>query len=208
MASSNGSNQAEAVNPDNGSDGEGDVDKLVMNTFFPEQPDGVLVEVGAASPDYLSIGKSFRALGWRVISIEPNPVFAARHRILGHDVQEYACGEEDCDDIPFFIVEAKNLDSKYRGGNISYESFSSLGIRGDFKALYDRMADRFTVRQIMVGQRRLDTILDSIRGLEKVDILSIDIEGWELECLRAFSFNRFNPKVLIIEDYFGKTEID
>ncbi|MEA5390271.1 FkbM family methyltransferase [Cyanobium gracile UHCC 0139] len=187
---------------------EGNVDVLIRDTFFPDVSSGVLVEVGAASPDFLSLGNSFRGCGWRVISVEPNPIFVEQHRSLGHEIQEFACGEEDRDDVPFFLAEAKNLGFQYRGGEISYESFSSLGIRGDFKKLFDTMADRFTTREIKVRQRRLSTILNDIDGLDAVDVLCIDTEGWELECLKGYPFERFQPKVLIIEDLFGGTEID
>ena len=52
---------------------EGDVDKLVRDTFFPgEESKGVFVDVGAARPDYLSVSASFRASGWRVIAVDPN----------------------------------------------------------------------------------------------------------------------------------------
>jgi len=187
---------------------EGDVDVLVRDTFFPDVASGVLVEVGAASPDFLSLGNSFRGCGWRVISVEPNPIFAEKHRALGHEIQEFACGEEDRDDVPFFLAQAKNLGFQYRGGEISYESFSSLGIRGDFKKLFDTLADRFTTQEIRVKQRRLETILEAIEDLAQVDILCIDTEGWELECVKGFPFDRFKPKALIIEDFFGRTEID
>ncbi|MCT0214612.1 FkbM family methyltransferase [Synechococcus sp. CS-1326] len=159
-------------------------------------------------PDYLSLGNSFRKCGWRVISIEPNPIFAEKHRERGHEIHEFACGESDCEDVPFTLAQARSLGSKYRGGDISYESFSSLGIRGKFKKLFDTMANRFTTREIRVRQRRLDTILGAIDGLSEVDILCIDTEGWELECLKGFSFERFHPKALIIEDLFGLTEVD
>lgn len=187
---------------------EGGVDVLVRDTFFPDVSSGILVEVGAASPDFLSLGNSFRGCGWRVISVEPNPIFAEKHRAIGHEIQEFACGEEDQDDVPFFLAEARNLGYQYRGGDISYESFSSLGIRGDFRKLFDTMADRFTTREIKVRKRRLETILDAIDGLCSVDILCIDTEGWELECLKGFPFDRFKPKVLIIEDLFGGREIE
>ncbi len=187
---------------------EGGVDVLVRDTFFPDVVSGVLVEVGAASPDFLSLGNSFRSCGWRVISVEPNPIFAEQHRALGHEIQEFACGEEDRDEVPFFLAQAKNLGFQYRGGEISYESFSSLGIRGDFKKLFDTMADRFTTREIRVRQRRLETILAAIDRLDAVDVLCIDTEGWELECLKGYPFERLQPKVLIIEDLFGGTEID
>jgi hypothetical protein len=59
---------------------EHDIDILVHRTFFPYAPTGVLVEVGAGRPDYLSISASYRMLGWKIISVEPNPEFCALHR--------------------------------------------------------------------------------------------------------------------------------
>ena len=40
------------------------------------------------------------------------------------------------------------------------------------------------------------------RTLEGVDIVSIDVEGWELEVLRGFSVERYRPKVTIVENVF------
>ena len=46
---------------------EHDVDRLVRDAFFAKAASGVLVKVGAARPDYLSISASYRALDWKVI---------------------------------------------------------------------------------------------------------------------------------------------
>jgi FkbM family methyltransferase len=187
---------------------EGNVDRLVRECFFPDGYRGVMVEIGAASPDFLSLGNSFLKAGWRVLSVEPNPIFAEQHRKLGHEIHEYACSQEDRDDVSFTLVEARNLEFEYKGGKISFESFSSLGIRDDFRKLFSGMEGRFATREIKVKTRRLDTILDGIVDLPPVDIVAIDTEGWELECLKGFSLDRFAPKVLIIEDLFGRTALD
>ncbi len=54
---------------------EGNVDLIVKAAFFPDVDDGLIVDVGAAHPNYLSISASFRKSGWRVIAIDPNPHF-------------------------------------------------------------------------------------------------------------------------------------
>ena len=51
---------------------EHDVDKVVREAFFSGRTSGVLVELGAARPDYLSISASYRTLVWKIVSIEPN----------------------------------------------------------------------------------------------------------------------------------------
>ena len=184
---------------------EGDVDLVVRAEFFPCKTNGVLLEVGAAKPNYLSIGASFREVGWRVISVEPNPEFADMHRALGHEIYEYACAEEDRDHVDFVVAKGKDLE--YGGGRIGYELFSSLGIRGKYQELLDKLHDRFTLETIRVKTRRLDTILSLVCGVNQLDVLSIDVEGWEMECLRGFSFGALAPKVAIVENLFRDADL-
>jgi|ERR1035441_9223207 hypothetical protein len=100
---------------------EKDIDRVVREAFFPDGTSGVLVEVGAARPDYLSISASFRERGWKIIAVEPNPEFCALHRANGHYVLQYACSDEDKDNVDFFVVDSNGAD--YLGGKVSFESF-------------------------------------------------------------------------------------
>lgn len=106
--------------------GEGELDRIVYEHFFPAAPTGVFVDVGAARPDFLSMSALYRELGWRVIAIEPNPVFCEAQRAAGHEVLEYACGDRDEDDVDFEIVDLHG--AVYEGGPVSFESFSSLHV--------------------------------------------------------------------------------
>lgn len=182
---------------------EQDVDQKVLSAFFRKSDfRGVFVEVGAARPDYLSISAGFRANGWKIVAIEPNPDFCAAHRALGHDVLQYACGDSDKDDVEFFIVDSKGVD--YLGGNVSFESFSSLGIRDEFAELHETVKEKTNIQTVRVKLRRLDTILaEHEPGLDHVDVLAIDVEGWELEVLRGFSMRKYDPKIVILENLFN-----
>ena len=180
---------------------EKDVDVVVQGRFFPGEGRGVLVEVGAAKPDYLSIGASFRKLGWTVIPVEPNPDFCAMHRALGHQVLEYACGEDDRDNVEFYVVDSN--EAEYLGGRVSAESFSSLGIRGEFAVDLAKTKAKTDVRTIRVKVRRLDTILaEHHPEVGEIDVLALDVEGWELEVMRGLRFGRYRPRVVIAENLF------
>jgi FkbM family methyltransferase len=181
---------------------EHEIDKIVRDAFFPDRKDGVLIEVGAARPDYLSISASFRRLGWKIVSIEPNPHFCAEHRQRGYDILQYACGDRDEDDVAFTIVNSHGAD--YLGGNVSYESFSSLGIEGKFAELFDQVKARTSVETIPVKVRRLDTILAAHEPeLANIDILAVDVEGWELSVMRGLTKGTLSPKVAILENLFA-----
>lgn len=181
---------------------EGGLDRIVHDQFFRSTFGGVIVDVGAARPDYLSMSALFRSIGWRVIAIEPNPLFCAAHRAVGHEVLEYACADYDADHVPFEVVNSHG--APYEGGAVSYESFSSLGIKDSYRRL---RAGELEVTRIHVNVRRLDSILSAhAPALEQIDILSIDVEGWELAVLRGFSLERYLPRVLVVENVFEDDE--
>ena len=160
----------------------------------------MFVDVGAARPDFLSMSAYYRAAGWRVIAIEPNPEFCAAHRAQGHEVLEFACADYDADDVSFDLVDSHG--APYEGGEVSFESFSALAVKDSYRVLRDAELD---ITPIRVSVRRLDSILQAhAPGLERVDIVSIDVEGWELDVLRGFSVERYRPRVLIVENVFAE----
>ena len=176
---------------------EADVDKIVQQRFFPGQNSGILVEVGAARPDYLSNSALYRSLGWTVISIEPNPEFCDLYRERGLPILEYACGDHDEDGVDFSVVKSHGVH--YEGGEVSYESHSSLAIKDE----HARLESNLDIRKIKVNLRRLDTILQThAPQIEHIDLLSVDVEGWELEVLNGLDFSKLRPRVMVIENLF------
>jgi FkbM family methyltransferase len=184
---------------------ERNVDQIVLSTFFRSAPSGICLDVGAAGPEYLSIGNGFRKKGWRVISVEPNPAFAQMHRDAGNEVIEVAAGSEDRDDVDFTVFDFNG--APYEGGGVTFESFSSLGTKPEYAASLAVQPVKPGVRTIKVKMRRLDTIL---RGLvaegQCIDVLSIDVEGWELEALSGLDFDRYRPRALIVENNYDSPD--
>jgi FkbM family methyltransferase len=179
---------------------EGDVDEKVRARFFPAQASGVLVEVGAADPAYLSLSSLYRRNGWQVVSVEPNPAFCEAHRAAGHEILQFACGDHDEDAVDFSVVDSHG--GEYEGGSVSYEAWSSLKIKDSYAKL---ATEDLSIRTIKVDLRRLDTLLaEYAPTVEHIDIVSVDVEGWELEVLDGLDTARFKPRVLIIENLFNE----
>jgi len=176
---------------------EGKLDEVVTRRFFADKTDGRMLEIGAARPDWLSLGRPFRQRGWDVLAVEPNPVFADLQRRAGNDVAELALSDRDADAAEFTIVDCKG--ARYREGAVSFESWSSLGIRGKFAEM-QVPRDRKT---ITVKVRRADTLLRERRARwNSIDLIALDVEGWELEVLSGLDFDRYRPGVIIMENLF------
>jgi len=174
---------------------EDQIDRVVREAFFEDcSYKGVIVEVGAACPEYLSNSQHFRENGWLVLAIEPNPTFCDLHREAGFEILQYACGDHDEDDVDFELVYQQ---AEYKGGHVTYESFSSLKVVDSYRALKPDI----DTRTIKVNLRRLDTILaEHAPTVEKIDILTIDVEGWELSVMTGFSVQRYKPSVIVMEN--------
>ena len=182
---------------------EGNVDVIVRERFFPvDSCNNVFIDVGAAKPEYLSISALYRSIGWRIIAIEPNPVFCELHQEKGYEVLQYACGTRDEDNVDFIVVDSHGAN--YHGGQVSYESFSSLGIKESYASLKPTNLDTKTIK---VNLRRLDTILENhAPDIECINILSVNVEGWELEVLRGLGIAKYRPRVMIVENLFNDKE--
>ena len=64
---------------------------------------------------------------------------------------------------------------------------------------------------VMSFIRDIDKVLNNqneIKNLHEIDIVSLDIEGGELNCLYGFDLQKYKPKILVIEDAFNNKVLD
>jgi FkbM family methyltransferase len=62
-------------------------------------------------------------------------------------------------------------------------------------------------KRVQVPIRTIDSVLEE-SGATKVDFVSLDVEGMELEALEGFNFERWRPGLLLIEDFFYNHKMD
>ena len=170
-------------------------DQFLRSKYFPDYGyKGTLVEVGGATPEFISVSRHFTLNGWRTVIVEPNPTFAKQHRDIGNEIYEYAASETDEDDVDFTIVHIT-------GGSVTDHAFSSLKIKESYQSISKGWVNKLNKTQIKVKQRRLDTIIKEA-NIEQIDILSVDTEGWELEVMKGLSL--LKPKVIMLENIFNE----
>lgn len=150
-----------------------DNEKELVGSYLPTL--GTFVEVGAYDPFRLSQTWHLEQRGWNGVLIEPIPSHAERLRAnRTARVFEVACGPPDKHGMTVPI----HTDG----------ALSSVKFKGTANGT------------INVKVATLDSVLFDA-GVSRIDFISVDVEGFELDVLKGFSFNRFRPKLMLLEDF-------
>ncbi len=166
---------------------EHNTDRFIRENYFSNFEDKkIMVEVGAGPPDFFSMSKHFRESGWRCICVEPNPKFITQHQQRGHEIYQYACADFEKETI-FNIIET---DWNDHDNGISY---SAIDLKYPLNHHHLR-------KQIPVKVIKLDTLLEELK-IENINFLSVDTEGWELEVMNGFNIEKYNPEIVLLENY-------
>ncbi len=125
-----------------------------------------------------------RHLGWRGLLIEPNPHF--HESVRAHRVSPLCT---DCIASTQTEVEFR-IDNAMLGGIVGEGYDNSEAVRGE------ELANAEIIR---LRTRPLAEVLEEHGAPAEIDYLSLDVEGAELEVLRAFPFDRYRFSCITIE---------
>lgn len=151
---------------------------------------GTVVEVGAFDGVHLSNSYSLEKIGWNSICIEPNPNiyrYLKKQRINSKNVN-CAIGSAQAGEKAIFYVE-------------------EIGVLSGFNIDVDDLRSRYEGRgleykdpvPVEVEVKSLISVLDENLDSDVIDVLSIDVEGFEIEVLDSLDFSKYSPKIVIIE---------
>lgn len=161
----------------------------IISSFFPKNYKGIFIEVGSLDGITDSNTYYFELLGWKGVTIEANPnAFNSLVKNREFPINA-AVGNSDNKMVDFYVVTLEN-------GNQG--AVSSLKI--DQQLLDDHKSYNPTVNKVSVMQRTLDSIIREYSWINKIDFISIDTEGTELDVLKNFDILRWKPKLFVIEN--------
>ena len=163
--------------------------------FFGKDWRGVFVDVGANDGLHGSNSYLLEHNGWRGFLVEPNArlaEFCRNTRPRSIVINKAAVGDPHVHEVEVF---------EYYGVHHTHDNYDGLSSVGSPSALHHiAVAGGATVRRVSVPAATLDHMLEELRFEGTTDLVSIDVEGLELEVLKGFSLNRYRPRLLIIED--------
>ncbi|MEM1177418.1 MAG: FkbM family methyltransferase [Acidobacteriota bacterium] len=157
-------------------------EELVIRDFFQDRRGGVFLDVGAGpwknNSTTLYLEKHLDWTGVSVDALERYRKGYEKNR-PGSRFEAYAVTDRSGGTIPFYAL-----------GDLSSTDPS-------WKDRFRKVADR-TARVIEVPQITLNDLLDRLE-VERIDFLSMDIEGGEEKALAGFDIERFAPELVCIE---------
>lgn len=172
------------------------MDSLIKE-YFGDQKTGNCIEVGAVDGIFISNTYHFERNGWDALCIEPIPQYYERLKQNRKNALNFAVSNENNDDVKFTVV------------NMSNDNLSSIsGLQVDDRLMESHSALNPTTEVISVKARRLDWCIENYFNHETIDFISIDTEGNELDVLKSFDVNKYNIKLLIIENNYNDDIIE
>ncbi|MDP3211520.1 FkbM family methyltransferase [Methylotenera sp.] len=161
---------------------------LFLLKIFQNKLDGILVDVGANDGEYGSNSALLETIGWKCILIEPNLALCEKIQSVRNPYKlfQFAASSKDAD-VVLYQVD---------GGVLSH-GLSTLELNSENRQRIE--VNNFTYQEKKVRSRTLDSMLLE-SDVKSLDVVSIDVEGHELEVLKGISIEKWLPRIFIIED--------
>tara|TARA_R110000824_G_scaffold188312_3_gene369641 strand:- start:32 stop:676 length:645 start_codon:yes stop_codon:yes gene_type:complete len=185
--------------PKDGYYGQFSTDSLV-ELYFLGKTQGTCVEVGAANGHRGSNTLYFEKMGWRTLCIEPNPKYFKLVEETRKEAVQYACGSANMESVPFtvFDIGQRNIMS------------SVSGLKPDQRLVQEHLDKKLINEQYQVNVevRTLNDILQEANFDKKIDFISIDTEGTELDVLKGLDLNQWDISLLLVENNYNDPDIE
>jgi len=157
---------------------------LVIDAILGNKKTGFFIDIGANDPAIFSNTKRFYDRGWSGVNIEPNPTLFKR--LVGQrprDINLNLGLGISCGKFPFYLVSADTLSS-----------FNKIDAERNCKIHNEEI-----IETIDIPMQTLQNIFDEYVKESKVDFLSVDVEGFELDVLQGNDWDKYRPTLILIE---------
>jgi FkbM family methyltransferase len=156
-------------------------EELIVRDYFQDRRDGSFLDVGCAWP--IKHSNTFHLehrLGWRGVGVDALPDYAEawKKRRSRSRFFQFAVTDRAGDTVSFFRSDLLGI-SMLRPA----QEHLDRGVRYE---------------EIKVATITLTKLLE-LAGLDRIDFLSMDIEGAELPALAGFDIARFRPALACVE---------
>jgi FkbM family methyltransferase len=156
---------------------------ILLYEYFKSKKNGFFIEIGAFDGVKLSNTYFFECIGWTGLLVEPQPVqFAKCKKNRPNSLCINAGVGMGTNDLELNVVETEH-----------YETWSFVGeIDSNIKK------QDFEIKTIKVPSVKIANIIPN--DVKKIDFISIDVEGMEMEILQTIDLLNNGPEIILLEN--------
>jgi len=160
---------------------------MILRRLFERQSSGFYIDIGAHHPFRFSNTCLFYKQGWRGINIDAMPGSMK----LFHKYRKR--------DINLEVGISNNQE------NLTYYIFNEPALNGFSKELSEKRngnkeGQYYIVKTINLKTYKLMDILEKyLPSSINIDFFNIDVEGFDLQVLQSNDWNKFRPRVVLVE---------
>lgn len=157
---------------------------LALLRYFRKRSKGFYVDVGAHHPLRFSNTWAFYQQGWNGINIDPLPgTLAAFSELRPRDITLEIGISDEPGELTYHLFNEP-----------AYNTFSYAA------AQLARDKGARTIGTMTVPVKTLTSILDQhVPAGKHIDLMTIDVEGFDEAVTRSLDFSRYRPEVLVVE---------
>lgn len=164
----------------------------ILYEVFGYKENGIFIEVGANDAKTASFTYNLGKIGWKGINCEPIPRL---HALCCENTKEF----KNVINLHTAIGEKETQMEIIDAGTLSSMDINTIQLY--LKTNWSRPHYRNPVKH-KVNVIKLDTVIEkhlSDKESKQIDLLVLDVEGFEEYVLKGFNIEKYAPKMIIIE---------
>ncbi len=162
-------------------------DALIKRLLEHKTHDKFYIDIGAHHPHIFSNTFHFYLNGWRGINIDPVPGMKElfdKHR--PGDINLELCISDKDQELDYYMFSQPAFNT------CDYENVQEI---------LKRKPNVKIIKKIKIQAKTISQIFDNyIPKNTSIGFLSIDTEGWEYKIITSINFNKFRPKLVLVEN--------
>lgn len=158
-------------------------DDIQLSKLINQHTPGTYVDIGCWHPYKASNTYYFHLRNWKGICIDPNPTLKPLYDKFRNGDTFINCGIGNLNDsLKYYMFEESSMNTFSEGFVLKHNLQSQI------------------LKVIDVPLKSLEKILDeNILDNDRLDFFDIDVEGYDLEVLKTNNWNKYRPRIIVVE---------
>jgi len=158
-------------------------ESLIIDRLFDFRDNGTYVDVGAHHPKRFSNTYDLYKRGWTGVNIDPAPGLQEKFELARPADRFFPVAVSNSDSLRnFFLFDEPALNT-----------FDESLVKEYQECGYT------LIDSLLIESRQMSSLLDECEFEQPIDLMSIDVEGNELQVLQSNNWDRYHPKVVLVE---------